>query len=167
MAQITLKGNIIHTNGDIPGIESQAKDFVLVDQELNDITLEFFKDKRKLIYTVPSLDTGVCAASTKKFNELAEKHENAAIIVVSADLPFAQVRFCTHEDVKNVHTLSMMRSNDFAKDYGLLITDGPLEGLLARAIIVLNEKNQVIYNELVPEIAQEPDYETALNALNG
>lgn len=167
MTQITLQGNSIHTNGTIPGIESQAKNFVLVDQELNNITLDFFKQKRKLIYTIPSLDTGVCAASTKKFNKFAEKNDNTAIIVVSADLPFAQIRFCTHEDVKNIYTLSMMRSNDFAKDYGILIIDGPFSGLLARAIIVLNEKNQVIYNELVPEIAQEPDYETALKSLKG
>ena len=133
MAQITLKGKATNTNGDLPSVGSPGKNFVLVDKELNDVTLDFFKGKRKLIYTVPSLDTGVCALSTKKFNDFAQKHEDASIIVASADLPFAQLRFCTQEAVKNVHTLSMMRSNDFGKDYGLLISDGPLAGLLARA----------------------------------
>jgi len=165
MAKITLKGNTINTSGDLPKVGSAAPDFVLTDGDLNDISLENFKGKKKLLNIVPSLDTGVCATSTKKFNEQAGAHPNAVMLIVSADLPFAQVRFCGAEQTKDVKTLSMMRDRHFAKDYGVLMTDGPLAGICARAVVVIDEEDMVRYTELVPEITQEPNYEKALAAL--
>lgn len=165
MATITLKGNEIHTNGDLPAAGSVAPDLSLVDGDLNDRSLADYKGKKKLLNIVPSLDTPVCATSTKKFNEYAEGRDDVVMLIISADLPFAQGRFCTSEDLDNVVPLSMMRSRNFAKDYGVLITDGPLAGITARAVVVLDENDKVVYEELVPEIAQEPDYEKALAAL--
>ena len=165
MATITLKGNKIHTNGTLPSTHSKAPDFKLVDQDLNDRTLKDFKGKKKLIYMVPSLDTSVCSLSTKKFNDQIKKHPEVAVLVISADLPFAQKRYCGIEEVKNLKTLSMMRNKDFAKEYGVLIEDGPLAGLCARSVLVLDENDQVIYSELVPEISHEPNYDKALEAL--
>ena len=165
MATLTLKGNPIHTNGDLPTVGETAADFKLVTADLNDVTLANFAGKKKLLNIVPSLDTSVCALSTRKFNEHAKAHADAVILVISADLPFAQKRFCGNEGLSNVVTLSMMRSRKFAKDYGVLLEDGPLAGLTARAVVVLDESNRVRHTELVPEIAQEPDYEAALAAL--
>ncbi len=165
MATITLEGNEIHTNGELPAIGTQAPDFHLVDGELNDRRLADFAGKKKLLNIVPSLDTGVCAASTKRFNAEAAKHGDTVMLAVSADLPFAQGRFCGAEGVDKVIALSMMRSRNFAKDYGVLITDGPLAGIAARAVVVLDENDKVVYTQLVPEIAQEPDYAAALAAL--
>lgn len=165
MAKITLKGNEIHTNGQLPALNARAPDFILVDADLKDRTLRDYKGKRKLIYVVPSLDTSVCSLSTKKFNEAMQKHSEVIALIVSSDLPFAQKRFCGSENVNNVITLSMMRSKDFAKDYGLLIQDGPLAGICARAILVLDENDQIVYEELIPEIAQEPNYDKALAVL--
>ena len=165
MAQIKLKGNPINTNGELPKVGAAAPDFHLVDADLKDIRLADFKGKKKLLNIFPSIDTPTCAMSTRKFNEHAAKHPNAAIIMVSGDLPFAQKRFCSAENTNNVKTLSMMRSRNFAKDYGVLITDGPLAGICARAVVVLDENGTVRYTELVPEIAQEPNYDAALAAL--
>ena len=165
MAQITLKGNPIHTSGNLPALHTQAPHFTLVNAELESKTLADFKGKRKLIATVPSLDTGVCSTMTKHLNDYAKKHPHATILVVSADLPFAQKRFCGLENVHNVSALSMMRDKEFGKEYGILITDGPLAGILARSLIVLDEKDRVVYTELVPEIAQEPDYHKAFHEL--
>jgi thiol peroxidase len=165
MAEITLQGNPIHTSGDLPAIGSSAPDFTLVAGDLSDITLATHAGKKKLLNIVPSLDTDVCATSTRKFNEAIEAKSNAVAIVVSSDLPFAQGRFCGSEGLKNVVTASMMRNRNFAKDYGVLINDGPLAGICARAVVVLDENNQVVYTQLVPEIVQEPDYDAALNAL--
>ncbi len=165
MAEITLEGNPIHTNGDLPAVGSKAPDFNLVAADLSDVTLENYSGKKKLLNIVPSLDTGICATSTTKFNQAIESKANAVALVISADLPFAQGRFCSTEGLKNVVSLSMMRNRNFAKDYGMLITDGPLAGICGRAVVVLDENNQVIYTQLVPEIAQEPDYEAALAAL--
>ena len=165
MATITLQGNAINTNGELPAVGSQAPDFSLVDGELNDVRLSNYAGKKKLLNIVPSLDTGVCAASTKQFNESAAGRDNAVMLVISADLPFAQGRFCTAESVDKVVPLSMMRSRNFAKDYGVLITDGPLAGITARAVVVLDENDKVVYTELVPEIAQETNYDAALAAL--
>ena len=165
MATITLKGNAVHTNGQLPSVGSVAPDFHLVDKDLNDVKLATYKGKKKLLNIVPSLDTSVCATSTKKFNDYAKGRDDLVILVVSADLPFAQGRFCTAEGITNVITLSMMRSRNFAKDYGVLIQDGPLAGITARAVVVMDEHNRVMYTELVPEIAQEPNYERALAAL--
>jgi len=165
MATITLKGNEIHTNGELPAIGSQAADFKLVDAELGDKSLADYAGRKKLLNIVPSLDTPVCATSTKKFNEAAAAHDNVVMLVIAADLPFAMGRFCGAEDIDKVVPLSMMRSRNFAKDYGVLIEDGPLAGITARAIVILDESDKVVYTELVPEIGQEPDYDKALAAL--
>jgi thiol peroxidase len=165
MATITLQGNEIHTNGELPAVGAKAPDFHLVDAQLNDRRLADYAGKKKLLNIVPSLDTGVCATSTRKFNEAAAAHGNAVMLVISADLPFAQGRFCGAEGVDKVIPLSMMRSRNFAKDYGVLIEDGPLAGITARAVVVVDESDKVVYTELVPEIAQEPNYDAALAAL--
>jgi len=165
MATITLKGNSVHTNGELPAVGSQAPDFKLVDGNLNDRSLADYKGKKKLLNIVPSLDTGVCAASTRKFNETVGNRKDVAVLIISADLPFAMQRFCSSENTKDVVPLAMMRSHDFATDYGVLIKDGPLAGITARAVVVLDENNKVVYTQLVPEIGQEPDYDKALAAL--
>jgi len=166
MASITLQGNPITTNGELPAVGSDAPDFKLVDGELNDRTLADYAGKKKLLNIVPSLDTPVCATSTKKFNEYASANEDTVTLVIAADLPFAMTRFCGAEGTGNVVGLSLMRSKAFAKDYGVLIQDGPLAGITARAVVVLDADNKVLYTELVPEIAQEPDYDAAIAALN-
>lgn len=165
MAEIKLKGKPIHTTGALPPLHSKAPDFVLVDKDLKDRKLSEFNGKKKLLSTVPSLDTSTCSIMTKHFNEFAKKNPNVLIITISADLPFAQKRFCEAEGIHNVLTLSMMRNKDFGKAYGLLIQDGPIAGLLARCVLVLDEKDHVIYSELVPEISEEPNYHTALKHL--
>lgn len=165
MATITLKGNKIHTNGNLPKTGSKAPDFVLVDGDLNNVTLETYKGKKKLLNIVPSLDTPVCATSTRKFNDAAKSRSDTVFLMISADLPFAMKRFCSAEGTANVIPLAMMRSRNFAKDYGVLIEDGPLSGITARAVVVLDKDNKVLYTELVPEIAQEPNYDKALAAL--
>ena len=165
MAHIKHRGNPINTNGELPKVGAPAPDFKLTDVDLCDVSLASFKGKKKLLNIVPSLDTPTCALSTKKFNEHAAKHPNAVMLIVSVDLPFAQKRFCAAENTNNVKTHSMMRDRHFAKDYGVLITDGPLAGITARAIVVIDENDKVKYTELVPEIAQEPNYDAALAAL--
>jgi thiol peroxidase len=165
MAQITLRGTPIHTNGELPKVGSRAPDFKLTDADLKDLSLADFRGKKKLLNIVPSLDTPVCATSTKKFNEYAKGRNDVVMLIVSADLPFAQKRFCAAENTDRVKTLSMMRDRHFAKDYGVLITDGPLAGITARAVVVIDENDIVKYTELVPEIAQEPNYDAALAAL--
>jgi len=165
MAQITLQGNPIHTNGELPAVGSSLPDFNLVDKDLNDLQLASFAGKKKLINIVPSLDTGVCATSTKVFNERLGGRDDVAVLVVSADLPFASGRFCGAEGINKALTLSLMRSRNFAKDYGVLIQDGPLAGITARAVVVADADNKVVYTQLVPEIVQEPDYDKAIAAL--
>lgn len=165
MATVTLEGNPINTNGELPAVGSQAPDFRLVTTDLADVTLGDYAGKKKLLNIVPSLDTPVCATSTKKFNDQAKARDDMVVLVISADLPFASGRFCTAEGLENVVTLSMMRSRNFAKDYGVLIDDGPLAGITARAVVVLDDNDKVVYTQLVPEIVQEPDYEPALAAL--
>ncbi len=165
MADITLKGSSIHTNGELPAIGSAAPDFNLVAGDLSNASLATYPGRKKLLNIVPSLDTGVCAASARKFNESFASRDDAVALVISADLPFAAGRFCSAEGLENVVTLSMMRSKDFANDYGQLIVDGPLAGLSARAVVILDEDNKVIYTEQVPEIGEEPDYDAALKAL--
>jgi thiol peroxidase len=164
MATVTLKGNPIHTIGELPAVGRKAPDFKLVSGDLKDVTLADFKGKRKVLNIVPSLDTAVCATSTRKFNEKAGQMPNTVVLVISSDLPFASKRFCTAEGLQNVVPLSLMRSRDFAKDYGVLLTDGPLQGITARAVVVLDEGDKVIHRQLVPEIGQEPDYDAALAA---
>lgn len=165
MAKITLQGNEIHTNGNLPEIGTAAPDFVLVNKDLENISLASFPGKKKLISIVPSLDTPVCATSTKKFNDYAKEHEDTVILIVAADLPFAMSRFCGTENLDNVKTLSIMRSDQFSRDYGVLIEDGPLAGITCRALLVLNQENSVVHAELVGEIANEPDYDAAMQAL--
>ncbi len=165
MATITFKGTPINTNGNLPAVGAPAPDFKLVNADLKDVSLADYAGKKKLLNIVPSLDTPVCALSTKKFNEYAKTHPDSVILVISADLPFAQGRFCGNEGLSNVVALSLMRSRQFAEDYGVLVTDSPLAGLTARAVVVLDENNVVRHAELVPEIAQEPDYGAALAAL--
>lgn len=164
MAQITLRGDAINTNGELPQVGSQAPDFVLTTGELADVTLASYEGKKKLLNIVPSLDTPTCQLSTKKFNDAAKQHENAVFLTVSADLPFAQGRFCQAENLEVIQSLSTMRST-FSEDYGVKIVDGPLAGVTGRAVLVLDEDNKVIHSELVPEIAQEPDYDSALATL--
>lgn len=165
MASITLEGNPIHTNGELPALNSIAPPFSLVDKDLHNVELTSFSGQKKLLNIVPSLDTGVCAASTRKFDELVASRDDVTVLIISADLPFAQARFCSTENLDRVITLSMMRDQTFARNYGVLITDGPLAGICARAVLVLDEQDRVIHSELVPEIAQEPDYDAAMAAL--
>ena len=165
MAKITLHGTECNTKGDLPAVGSNAPELHLTDGDLNDVTLADYKGKKKLLNIVPSLDTPTCAKSTIKFNEAAKGRADVVMLIVSADLPFAQGRFCTGEKLDNVIPLSMMRSTNFAKDYGVLIQDGKLAGITARAVVVLDENDKVIYTQLVPEIGEEPDYQSALAAL--
>jgi thiol peroxidase len=165
MAQVTLKGNPIHTNGELPAVGAKAPDFKLVAGDLKDVSLADYAGKRKILNIVPSLDTGVCATSARKFNEKAGSLKDTVVLIVSADLPFAAKRFCAAEGLQNVVPLSLMRTKAFAKDYGVLLQDGPLAGVTARAVVVLDRDDKVIHRQLVPEIGQEPDYEAALAAL--
>lgn len=165
MATVTLKGTETHTNGELPKVGDAAPDFSLVDSALSNVSLATYKGKKKLLNIVPSLDTPTCATSTKKFNDAAKQKPDAVLLMISADLPFAMSRFCKAEGTDNIITLSMMRSRKFAKDYGVLIEDGPLAGITTRAVVVIDENDKVIHSELVPEIAEEPDYDAALAAL--
>ncbi len=164
MATITHKGNPITTNGDLPRVGAKAPDFKLTTGDLKDVSLADYRGKRKVMNIVPSLDTPTCATSTRKFNERAGQMPNTVVLVISADLPFAQKRFCTTEGLQNVVPLSLMRGKGFAKDYGVLIQDGLLTGITARAVVVADEDDTVLYTQLVPEIGQEPDYDKALAA---
>jgi thioredoxin-dependent peroxiredoxin len=165
MADIFDGGKPVHTNGELPALGSHAPDFRLVAVDLKDVTLDSYRGKTKVLNIVPSLDTRVCAISARKFNEKAASFPNAAVLVVSADLPFAMKRFCTTEGLHNVVPLSMMRGRKFAEDYGVLITDGPMEGIAARAVVVIDAKDKIVYTELVPDIGHEPNYDAALAAI--
>jgi len=165
MATVTLHGETINTSCELPAVGSDAPDFHLVDGKLNDVHLADYSGKQVILNIVPSLDTPTCAISTKKFNEKAAGRDDFVVLVVSADLPFAQGRFCSAEGIENVATLSMMRTRAFAKDYGVLITDGPLAGITVRAIVVIGADGKVLYTQLVPEIGDEPDYDAALAAI--
>ena len=164
MAEIKLKGNPIHTIDELPAVGLKAPDFVLTGVDLSDKTLSEFNGKRVILNVFPSVDTPVCAASVRRFNQEASNLENTIVLCISADLPFAHSRFCGAEGLNNVISLSSFRSN-FAEAYGLKIVDGPMAGLTARAVLIVNEDGHIAYHELVPEIAQEPDYEKALSVL--
>ena len=164
MANITLGGNPIHTIGDLPAVGSKAPDFKLTTGDLKDVTLADFKGKKKVLNITPSLDTGICAASARRFNKEASALANVVVLNVSADLPFASKRFCTAEGLTGVTPLSTFRST-FGKDWGVTIVDGAVAGLTARSVVILDEDDKVIYTELVPEHRQEPNYEKALAAL--
>jgi thiol peroxidase len=165
MGRVTLKGNAVRTNGELPAVGSKAPDFQLVAGDLADVTLATYAGKKKVLNIVPSLDTPTCATSARRFNEKAAGRRNTVVLVVSADLPFAQKRFCEAEGIKNVIPLSMMRSRNFARDYGTLILDGPLAGISSRAVVTLDANDRVLHTELVREIANEPDYDAALASL--
>lgn len=165
MAKITFKGNPVNTGGSLPNVGSQAADFSLVKSDLSEVKLSDFKGKNVVLNIFPSIDTGVCAASVRRFNKEASSLNNTAVLCISADLPFAAGRFCGAEGLEDVITLSTFRDHDFAEKYGVLMTDGPLRGLLARSVVVVNGEGKVVYTELVPEIAQEPDYESAINSI--
>jgi thiol peroxidase len=164
MATITFQGKPINTIGDLPAVGSPAPDFKLTNRKLQDVGLSEFAGKRKVLNIVPSLDTPTCATSTRKFNEKAAHLHNTVVLVVSADLPFAQARFCEIEGIKHVQALSSFRST-FAHDYGVQLLDSILAGLTARAVVIIDENDQVIYSQLVAEIANEPDYTAALEVL--
>jgi len=163
MAQITLGGNTVHTNGDAPKVGDTLPDFTLTTQSLEDVTLGSFKSKR-VLNIFPSVETGVCAAAVREFNKRATNTPGVEVLNISADLPFALKRFCGAEGIEKAHTLSGFRS-DVAEQLGLKMVDGGFAGLYARTVIVLDEKGQVVYVELVPEIGQEPNYDAAMASL--
>ena len=165
MATVTLRGNPVSVGGTFLKKGDAAPDFNLTGSDLKDVSLKDYTGKKKVISIVPSLDTPTCQKSTKEFNARAAAAANAVVLVVSADLPFAQKRFCGAEGLSNVVSLSTIRGRDFHSRYGVDIQDGPLKGLTARGVVVLDESNRVLHSELVPEIAQEPNYEAALAAL--
>jgi thiol peroxidase len=164
-SSVTLKGSPVDVAGNLPQIGSMAPNFTLVDSALADVTLEAFAGKRKVLNLFPSVDTPTCASSVRTFNKLASGMENTVVINISADLPFAQKRFCAAEGLENVVNLSTMRGRDFLMNYGLLIFSSKLAGLAARAVIVIDDNDIVKYIELVPEITQEPNYDAAIAAL--
>ena len=165
MASVTLGGNPIDVAGKFPRKGDTVSDFRLTARDWRDMGLKDFEGKRKVLNIVPSLDTAVCAKSTKVFNERAGALPDTVVLVISGDLPFAAGRFCTAEGIDNVVTLSTVRGGDFRKAFGVDITSGPLTGLAARAVVVLDQNNKVLHSELVPEIKDEPDYDAALAAL--
>jgi thiol peroxidase len=165
MAHVTLKGNPVRVDGQLPQPGSQAPAFSLVAGDLSDTSLSAFAGKRKVLNIFPSVDTPTCATSVRTFNKQAGELNNTAVLCISADLPFAQKRFCGAEGLENVVNLSTLRGAEFIQAYGVAISEGPLKGLTARAVVVLDEQDKVLYSELVPEIGQEPNYEAALAVL--
>lgn len=165
MSNVTLDGNPLAIGGQFPATGASAPGFTLTTQSLEEVSLDAYNNRRKILNIVPSLDTGVCAASTRKFNEKASSLDNTVVLVVSADLPFAAGRFCGAEGLDNVITLSTFRHPDFLTNYGVAIQDGPLAGLCSRAVVVLDENNRVLHSELVSEIKNEPNYDAALSVL--
>lgn len=163
---VTLGGKPVKIEGSFPKIGDKAPAFSLVNKDLEDTTLANFSGKKKVLNIVPSLDTPVCALSTRKFNQQASNMKNTVVLIVAADLPFAMKRFCEAEGLDKVIVLSTMRGSEFMRNYGVAIADGPLAGITARAVIVIDEHDQVIHAELVPEIKNEPNYDAALAALN-
>src|SRR5690554_7050117 len=165
MSTVTFDGNPIELSGEFPKAGNTAPAFTLTSSGLEEVTLDNFAGKRKILNIIPSIDTGICATSTRKFNEKAGSLDNTEVLVISADLPFAAGRFCGAEGLKNVQTLSTFRNYSFQEDYGVGMQNGPLAGLCARAVIVLDENNKVLHSELVDEIKKEPTYDAALAVL--
>ncbi|MGB5604635.1 MAG: thiol peroxidase [Gammaproteobacteria bacterium] len=165
MTTITLDGKEIHTVGDLPAVGSTAPAFTLTNAELGDSSLADYAGKKIVLNIFPSIDTGVCAESTRRFNTAAGSLDNTVVLCISADLPFALSRFCGAENLDNVITLSTFRNSEFGDDYGVRITDSPIAGLMSRAVIVIDENGAIVHTEQVPEIAQEPDYDAALTKL--
>lgn len=164
MTTIKLKGNEVHTSGKLPEVGSQAKDFTLTTVDLAEKSLSDYNRKNVILNIFPSVNTGVCAASVRQFNKDAAGLKNTVVLCISKDLPFAQAQFCGAEGIKDVVMLSDFRT-DFGHEYGVMMTDGPMRGLLSRAVVVINAEGEIIYEEQVPEIAQEPNYKDAIAAL--
>ena len=164
MTKITFKGDEVHTVGSLPEVGEKARDFTLVATDLSDKSLSDYKGKSVILNIFPSINTGVCATSVRKFNEEAANLDNTVVLCISKDLPFAQAQFCGAEGIKNVEMLSDFRTT-FGQDYGVELKDGPLRSLLSRAVVVINPEGDVVYKEQVPEIGQEPNYEAALKAV--
>lgn len=167
MSTITFKGNPVETAGKLPTVGTQAPGFALTGKDLKDVTLDQFRGKNVILNIFPSIDTGVCAASTRHFNKSASALANTSVLCISKDLPFAFNRFCGAEGLDQVVTLSQFKDQQFSQAYGVDMLDGPLAGLMSRAVVVINPQGQVVYTEQVPEIAQEPDYDRALAAVQG
>ena len=165
MTKIAFKGNPVETSGSLPKVGEKAPDFTLVGGDLSEVKLSDFKGKNVVLNIFPSLDTGVCAASVRKFNKKAGSLDNTVVLGISADLPFASSRFCSTEGIDNTIALSTFRNHSFAKDYGVLMNDGPLKGLNSRAVVVINPQGDVIYNQMVPEITEEPNYDSAIDSI--
>ncbi|MFA5520225.1 MAG: thiol peroxidase [Castellaniella sp.] len=168
MSQVTFHGNPVQVSGTLPAAGTTAPEFTLVGKDLADVSLStcHCADQRKVLNIFPSVDTGVCAASVRRFNELAAQMDNTQVMCISADLPFAQARFCGAEGIDQVTMLSTMRGREFLENYGVAIASGPLSGLAARAVVVLDADNKVLHSQLVSEIGEEPDYDAALKALD-
>lgn len=165
METVYFQGNACHTYGEVPAVGTKAPDFTLVTPELKEVHLGDYAGKKLVLNIFPSLDTAVCAMSVRKFNQKAASHPDTAVLCVSMDLPFAAQRFCSAEGIKDVVPASAFRSPEFVKDYGVELVDGPLKGLLARAVLIVDKDGKIIYRELVEEITHEPDYDAALNML--
>jgi thiol peroxidase len=165
MATVTLKGTTVNTNGELPAAGSDAKDFLLTNTELSDVRLSDYNGKKLILNIFPSVDTSTCAASIRAFNQKAASLENTVVLCISKDLPFAHARFCSAEGIKNVESLSILRNDEFGKDYGVRLVDGPFEGLMARSVVIIDEIGKIKYTQLVPEIADEPNYDDVLNNL--
>jgi thioredoxin-dependent peroxiredoxin len=165
MAKITLKGNEVNTFGYLPENGSIAPAFTAVNDSLEEVSLSDYRGKKVVLNIFPSLDTGTCAASVRKFNEEAQDLENTVVIDVSMDLPFAHSRFCGAEGLNNVVSVSVFRTPEFGEKYGVKMVDGPLKGLMSRAVVIIDEEGKIIYTQQVPEIVNEPDYQDALKAL--
>lgn len=166
MATITFKGDLkVSVSGNLPEVGTVAPDFTLVKGDLSEVSLKDLKSKKVLLNIFPSIDTGVCAASVRKFNKEAAGLDNTVVLCISADLPFAAGRFCAAEGIDKVVTASVFRNPEFAAAYGNLMTDGPLKGLLARSVVAVDAAGKVVYTQLVPEVTEEPNYEAALAAL--
>lgn len=165
MSEITLQGNKIHTEGDLPGKGTNAPDFSLVMTDLSETRLSDYKGRTLILNIFPSLDTSTCASSVRRFNKELNELKNADVLCVSADLPFAHGRFCETEGLVNIKNASVFRNPEFGKDYGVMMTDGPLAGLLSRAVVIIDAEGKILYTEQVQEISEEPDYESALASL--
>ncbi|MCU1344046.1 MAG: Thiol peroxidase, Tpx-type [Acidimicrobiia bacterium] len=165
MSEVTLRGNTFHTSGELPAVGAKAPAFTVTKTDLSALTLADLAGKKVVLNIFPSLDTGVCATSVRTFNSRAAEAGDAVVLNVSADLPFAQARFCGAEGITNVEVGSIFRNPDFGDSFGVRLTDGPMAGLLARSVVVLDESGTVLYSQLVPEISSEPDYDSALAAV--
>jgi thiol peroxidase len=165
MATVTLQGKPQHTLGDLPKVGTPAPDFTLTKTDLSEVNLSHFLGKKIILSIFPSVDTGTCATAARRFNEQCQAMKDVVVLCISADLPFAQKRFCATENLNSIVPVSTFRHSEFGKNYGIALTSGPLAGLLSRAVVILDEKGKVIYTQLVPEISAEPDYENALHAV--